>query len=92
MFDASSRPYINGKPEFWTTGIKVETTGRKRYKCRYFCECGHKGSHYIPLGVTQIECHVCEYHILVEPAGKINADGIPHRDRFGAFYNAHAKV
>ncbi|ARD47600.1 hypothetical protein [Sporosarcina sp. P33] len=92
MFDVTKRPYINGKPEFWITGIKIETNGFKRYKCRYYCECGHKGSHYIPLGIPQIECHECDYHIQVLPAGRVGRDGIPKRDKQGAFYIAHARM
>lgn len=88
MFDASNRPYINGNPEFWTTGIKVEPDGKERYKCSYICECGHRGKRYIPLGTDHVTCHSCEYHNHVEPAGPIDLYGLPKRDRHGNFYTA----
>lgn len=80
------------KPQHWTTGCKIDPSGRVRYKCRYFCECGQKGSHYIPLGVQHVECHECGYHIYVQPAGKIVSGDIPKRHNNGYFFVAHARM
>ncbi|GKV66729.1 MULTISPECIES: hypothetical protein [unclassified Sporosarcina] len=81
---------IDGKPAYFITGIKVDLYGRKRYKCRYTCECGNKGNHYIPLGTDYVTCHVCEYHNYVEPAGRVGKDGVPARDKRGNYFIAYA--
>lgn len=80
------------KPAFWKNGYKVDPDGSVRYKCRYWCECQHKGNHYIYLDEQHVECHECGYHIHVQPAGKLNFDGIPNRDHKGNFFVAHARM
>ncbi|GGJ51173.1 hypothetical protein [Virgibacillus salexigens] len=77
------------KPDHWITGIKTDEDGSKRYKCRYWCECGGKGNHYIPLDVEEVECRDCGDFIDVYPAtDEIDQEGVPERDDFGNFFVA----
>ncbi|MDY0395406.1 hypothetical protein RWE15_14395 [Virgibacillus halophilus] len=74
-------------PEHWKTGIKTDSDGTKRYKCRYWCECGNKGNHYIPVDTPDVQCHECGIYIDVEPATQdINDEGVPARDDYGNFF------
>lgn len=80
------------EPEFYRTGIKTDEDGTKRYKCRYWCKCGEKGNHYIPLGTTEIKCHSCDNSIPLKPATlEVNKDGVPGRDDFGNFFLARVE-
>jgi hypothetical protein len=82
----------NDEPEFYKTGIKIDEDGTKRYKCRYTCQCGRKGNHYIPLKTPEVWCHDCEEPLEVGlAAGEVDAKGIPVRDDFGNYYYAHSK-
>lgn len=81
------------QPEYYRTGIKVDEDGTKRYKCRYSCDCGRKGNHYIPLGVTSVHCHDCNTEIEVEPATfEIDENNVPGRDHHGNFFVARFNV
>jgi hypothetical protein len=81
------------EPEFYKTGIKVDEDGTKRYKCRYTCECGKKGNHYIPLKTVDVTCHECDYLLDVSLAtGKVDALGIPVRDKNGNFFIAGLEI
>jgi hypothetical protein len=77
------------EPEFWKTGIKIDEDGTKRYKCRYTCDCGAKGNHYIPLKTAEVNCFECEQPLEVSLAtGEVDATGVPIRDSFGNYYVA----
>lgn len=77
------------EPEYWRTGIKEDEDGTKRYKCRYWCSCGEKGNHYIPLDTEVVSCHACEGRMAVETATfERDKDGVPVRDDFGNFFIA----
>lgn len=77
------------EPEFYKTGIKIDEDGTKRYKCRYTCNCGQKGNHYIPLKTTEVNCFKCEQPLQVSlAAGEVDALRIPVRDSFGNYYIA----
>lgn len=79
----------SGEPEWWTTGIKIDEDGTKRYKCRYQCTCGKKGNHYIPLKVEEVPCFECDAPLQVRLAtGQVEANGIPERDDWGNYYVA----
>ncbi|MFL0365364.1 hypothetical protein ACH0BF_20360 [Pseudobacillus sp. 179-B 2D1 NHS] len=79
------------EPEHWRTGIKIDEDGTKRYKCRYWCSCGNKGNHYVPLDAEYTYCHECDKDIPVETATfEIDKDGIPGRDEYGNFFIARA--
>lgn len=71
---------------YYELGYKVRESGRKDYRCRYICpECGHKGNHYIPDVVTNVNCHKCETSM---PVHKATIGKGSDRDRFGNFYVA----
>ena len=73
------------------TGVK-EADGIKKYKCRYFCECGNERNQYIELGTKEINCHSCDSIIDVYPAGKVDESGVPKRDKWGNFYIADGRT
>lgn len=80
------------QPDYWKTGIKTDDNGRERYKLRYWCECGGKGNHYIPLGTEEVYCHDCNNIMVVENAtNEFDYDGVPIRDDYGNFYIARHK-
>jgi hypothetical protein len=85
-------PYFDeseDKPEYWVTGIKVNHEGLKKYKCRYWCECGSQSNHFIPLGTMTVDCHECGNEIDVMPATfNFDGDGVPDRDNYGNFFVA----
>src|SRR5699024_12601331 len=62
------------------TGVK-ESDGIKKYKCRYFCECGNERNQYIELGTEEINCHSCDSIIDVYLAGRMNESVVPKRDK-----------
>lgn len=77
------------EPEHWKTGIKEDEDGTKRYKCRYWCSCGDKGNHYIPIGTSTVYCRSCDEEMSVETATfEEDKDGIPERDDYGNFFIA----
>lgn len=76
-------------PEHWRTGIKTDEDGTKRYKCRYFCECGGESNHYIPLETNWVDCRECGASMPVEEAtSNVDENGVPERDGFGNFFVA----
>lgn len=82
-------PQEEETPEYWVTGIKVNSEGKKKYKCRYWCECGSQSNHFVLPGTETIRCHECKSEIDVMPASfNFDGDGIPLRDNFGNFYVA----
>ncbi|MEK5068074.1 hypothetical protein [Sporosarcina sp. FSL K6-1508] len=78
------------EPGHWVTGIKVSENGGKRYKCRYWCECGYKSNIYIPLGQEFVSCYECSADMFIEPATKTaDENGVPTRDQMGNFFIAN---
>lgn len=79
-----------GEPEWYKTGIKIMDDGEKRYKCRFECECGRKGNHYIEKGALEVPCFDCNAPLEVQLAtGIVDARGIPERDGWGNYYVAY---
>lgn len=76
------------QPYHWTTGVKVDPDGRSRYKCEYICECGNRGTHYIPTHVNYVTCHECGYHLYVSAVGRAKR-GILARDKRGNYFTAY---
>lgn len=79
------------RPDHWDTGIKEGADGVRRYKCRYFCDCGNQGNHYIPLNLRlgYVKCHECGQHLDVDAATlEDDVNGVPVRDDFGNFFVA----
>lgn len=74
------------QPEWVRTGIKVDSDGRKRYRCRYHCPiCNNKGTHYIYEESKETWCHSCRMSMRVVPATE---EGFPNRDTYGNFFRA----
>lgn len=72
-------------PEWVHTGIKMKH-GVPHYRCRYKCtKCTAQSNHYIPMGVSQVDCHKCQTSLVVTKAIR-GASMIP--DRFKNFYVA----
>ncbi|GED72591.1 hypothetical protein BRE01_62930 [Brevibacillus reuszeri] len=73
-------------PEFVLTGIKIDSDGRKRYRCRYHCViCNNKATHYIFEGSVDVRCHSCRVTMPVKSA---HPEGFPKQDTHGNFYRA----
>lgn len=86
----SQKGGVEESPEHWVTGIKVGHNGEKRYKCRYWCECGYNSNIYIPLGQEFVSCYECNDDMFVAPATKAtDEDGAPERDPMGNFFIAN---
>ena len=77
---------VDDQPEWVRTGVKVDSDGRKRYRCRYHCViCNHKGKHYIFEGSVDIKCHSCRKAM---PVSSAHPEGFPNQDTHGNFYRA----
>ena len=89
VFKALENKQSDSQPEYYKTGIKVDDDGTKRYKVRFWCECGGRGNHYVPLGTESVSCRDCGNELEVEGATSfVDDDGIPDRDDFGNFFIA----
>lgn len=77
------------KPDYWETGIKTDADGTKRYNCRYYCDCGAKGTHYIPLGIESVRCHECKTELAVDTATfEVDEQGVPVPNQYKNFFVA----
>lgn len=74
------------------TGFKIDDDGTKRYKVRYKCpnnRCKTESNHFVPEGVTNVQCHECGADMKVRRATQ-DAELTP--DPYLNFYVAGART
>ncbi|RXZ77929.1 hypothetical protein EBB07_28115 [Paenibacillaceae bacterium] len=56
-------------PDYYRTGIKVDSNSSPRYKLRYKCDkCHDNGIHYVYANSKFTWCHSCDHKLIVKPA------------------------
>lgn len=79
--------------DYKITGIRIGKLGNKAYKCRYKCECGDKGNHYIEKYRKTVTCWECQRILDVQPATEngdpVDEDNLEqYQDSYQNFYVA----